>query len=60
MTESQFAKQVLKEPNGKIERDGKTIFDGIIVKPEEMEAFARHMTIAALRLLEKPVGLTRV
>lgn len=36
MTESQFAKQVLKEPNGKIERDGNIIFDGIIVKPEEM------------------------
>jgi hypothetical protein len=36
MTESKFAKQVIREPNGKIERDGNIIFDGIIVSPQQM------------------------
>jgi hypothetical protein len=34
MAESQYAKYVHKEPRGQIERDGETIFDGILAKPE--------------------------
>ena len=36
MAESKYAKQVLKEPKGIIERDGEVIFDGIIAKPEQL------------------------
>ena len=36
MAESKYAKYVLKEPKGKIERDGEVIFEGIIAKPEQL------------------------
>ena len=34
MTESEYAKYVLKEPRDQIERDGQIIFDGIMATPE--------------------------
>jgi hypothetical protein len=34
MAESKYAKHVIKEPRGKMEREGKVIFEGIFAKPE--------------------------
>lgn len=36
MTESNYAKCVLTEPRGQIERDGKVIFDGILCYPKDL------------------------
>lgn len=36
MAESQYAKHILREPRGQLERDGKVVFDGILGLPEKL------------------------
>jgi hypothetical protein len=36
MSESKYAKYVLREPKGKLERDGKVIFEGIMGLPQQL------------------------
>lgn len=38
MAELKYAKHVLKEPKGRIESEGKVIFEGIFAKPEQLGA----------------------
>jgi hypothetical protein len=36
MAESKYAKHVLREPMGKLERDGKVVFEGILGMPQQL------------------------
>jgi len=36
MAELKYARHVLKEPKGRIESEGKLVFEGIFVKPEQL------------------------
>ena len=36
MTESKYARHVLREPKGKLERDGQVFFDGIMATPQQL------------------------
>lgn len=36
MSESKYAKHVLVEPKGKLERDGKVFFEGLFARPEQL------------------------
>ena len=36
MNESKYAKHILKEPRGQIERNGEIIFNGCMIKPEQL------------------------
>jgi hypothetical protein len=36
MTESKYAKHILREPLGQLERDGKVVFDGFLGLPQQL------------------------